>query len=598
VTALLERPTVNAGTGYTLRTYQEEISQAISDMKGTEGLVILPTGLGKTVSLTRAPFDLGISSPGVTLILVHRDELVRQTVGKIKTWNPTTRVSIEQANLTSDIDSDVVVASVQSMQNGRLARFFCDRGSRVQLVICDEGHHGVAPSYKNIFRAARKANSQCKILGFTATPNREDNRGLGYIFGEALFERNLAWAVDNGYLACPAARRTTTNTSIAEVGTAGDDFAQGALAQAVDTEDRNRLIVSTYKQHCDEAKAIVFCASVGHAQNVAAMFLQAGVPSRAIFGNLDKETRREYLQDFHTGKILVLTNFSCLTEGFDDDEIDSLFIARPTKSNNLYIQMLGRALRPLDSIARQLGPNSTHEERLALIENSAKPLAKIFDIADEWGKHKVVTLTSLWSKGGRDENGNEIVPLPRAFDSEGESILNVREKYTELYLLNVEAAECSTTFQEVVTYLHMISNGEELHLPQRTLFLTNKERACQAKAAGQKTFEGTPCSKCGATTRLTSATCCVACRREHTAKWTAAHPDKHRERNAKWLAANPDKNREKNAKWRAENPDKHRERNAKWQAANPDKVREYHAKHHTKRKVARLASAAAEAAVV
>jgi superfamily II DNA or RNA helicase len=554
-------------------------------MKGTEGLVVLPTGLGKTVSLTRAPFDLGISSPGVTLILVHRDELVRQTVGKIKTWNPTTRVSIEQANLTSDIDSDVVVASVQSMQNGRLARFFRDRGSRVQLVICDEAQHAPAPSYQRIVKAARAANSECKLLGFTATPNREDKKGLGYTFGCILFERNLAWAVDSGYLALPSARRTTTNTSIAEVGTAAGDFAQTELADTIDNLDRNRLIVNSYLQHCvTGSKTLVFCASVGHAQNVAEMFLQAGVPSRAIFGDLPKETRRGYLQEFHDGKILVLTNFNCLTEGFDDDEVEALFMARPTKSDNLYQQMLGRALRPLDSIARQLGPNSTHEERLALIENSAKPLAKIFDIADEWGKHKVVTLTSLWSKGGRDKDGNEIPPLPRAFDSEGESIVKVREKYNELYLLNAEAAECSNTFEQVLTYLHMIELGSELHLPQRSVFLSIREVAARAKAAGQKTFEGTPCSRCGATTRLTSSTRCAAC---------------HRESNAKWLAANPDKHREQKAKWWAENLDKNREYTAKWLAENPDKNREHNAKQYAKRKAARLAEAlSAEAAVV
>jgi superfamily II DNA or RNA helicase len=597
--ALLERPTVNADE-LILRPYQQEALDAIALHRN--GVIDHPTGTGKALVLSLSRRALDITGDGVFLITAHRDELIAQLVDKVRKWEPMAKVGIEKAEQSADLDCQIVVGSIQTLQNGRLARFIVSRGDRIKGVGVDEVHRVASAQYMKLIAALREACPTLATIGVSATPARGDKRGIGWIMGDLIHYLDLTEAIADGYLVEPVQIVTNTSADISDVRMVAGDFSVVELGEAVDTDSRNGIIISTYMEHCQGMKAVVFAASVPHAQHLALAFQANGVRAHAIFGNLPTARRQEMMADFREGRVDVVTSFSVLIEGLDVPDVACVMMCRPSASLGTYKQMLGRSLRPLDSIARLLGPGTTREERLALIADSAKGQALVFDFADVCSKHNVVTMPDLWTLG-------------KGFNCQGHRITEVREAYRELSLLDPYAAEIARSFTIVQTYIRMIKDGIPLNLPPRpVVFLSIREAAARAKAAGQKTFEGTPCSKCGATTRLTSSTRCAACRREHNtkwnaenpdkrresdAKWQAANPDKKRERTAKWSAANPDKVRERTAKWRAENPDKKRENDAKWWAENPDKVREYTAKRYAKRKATRLAEAlSAEAAAV
>ena len=150
-----------------LRDYQKECVKIINCTKMGSYIIVMATGLGKTVIFTH------IDRHGKVLILSHRDELVRQPLEQYDF-----PCGVEKADELSH-GEEVVSASVQSMVN-RLNRFKPDE---FDTIIVDEAHHAVAPSYRRILDHFKPR----LVLGFTATPNRSDGVGLGAVFTDVIY---------------------------------------------------------------------------------------------------------------------------------------------------------------------------------------------------------------------------------------------------------------------------------------------------------------------------------------------------------------------------------------------------------------------------
>jgi len=146
-----------------------------------------------------------------------------------------------------------------------------------------------------------------------------------------------------------------------------------------------------------ESKAIVFCAGVKHANNVAASFREAQIPTDIILGNTSQDERTIILDEFHRGKIKVLVNVGVLTEGFDEPTVQTIILARPTRSTLLYTQIVGRGTR-------------LHE---------GKPHCTVLDFADTTKGKKPLGLPSL-------------LGLPPDFDLQGQDLVKVAQEYKEL----------------------------------------------------------------------------------------------------------------------------------------------------------------------
>ncbi len=328
----------------TPRPYQTECLDAVLDRRSkgvTRQLVSMPTGTGKTVIFSLAAKQFQCR----TLIIAHRDELLTQARDKLKMIWPEASVGIVRA-LLDEVNAQVVVGSIQTVCRDRRLQSIAKQG--FDLLIIDEAHHAAAPSYRKIVGELgfMNGNPQKLLIGVTATPRRGDGVGLGSIFEEITFKRSISTMIGAGYLSPLVGRRIITKTDLRGVSMSRGDFISGQLSMAINTPERNSLIVEKFQEFGGgRGKVIVFCADVQHTKDLADAFARSGIDSAPVYGNMPKEGRRRVLQEFSDGKIRVLTNCSVLTEGFDEEGIDCVILARPTASEALYTQMVGRGTR-------------------------------------------------------------------------------------------------------------------------------------------------------------------------------------------------------------------------------------------------------------
>lgn len=299
-----------------LRDYQKECIDIIDAQPRGAYLVQMATGLGKTVTFAN------ISRRGRVLILSHREELVRQPA---KYYDCS--FGVEQgANHAGG--EEVVSASVASMVR-RLGRF---DPYEFDTIICDEAHHAAARTYRNVFDHFHPR----LLLGFTATPARGDKVRLNDVFSRIIFQRDLRWGIQNGYLCDIFCKRVDIGYDLTAVHTRNGDYAPGELDEAMDgTAD---AIAQAYREHAVGA-ALIFAASVRHAHEIVDR-----IPGAVVVTGETKD-RAAIIQAFTNGEIPCIVNCMVFTEGTDIPRVETVIVARPTQSETLYCQMVGRGLR-------------------------------------------------------------------------------------------------------------------------------------------------------------------------------------------------------------------------------------------------------------
>ncbi|HEX7277876.1 MAG TPA: DEAD/DEAH box helicase [Acidimicrobiales bacterium] len=331
----------------TLRGYQEECLAAIDAAEG-EGvrrqLIVLPTGGGKTIIFTSFASRRGER----TLILAHRDELIAQAAGKVRLTWPDADLGIVKAERNETWAQDVVVASIQSLSPQRIARL-----GAFGVVVVDEAHHCGAASYARVLDGlgcgpddqSRRADGPL-LLGWTATPDRADGKGLDHTFERIVYSKDILWMIRAGYLCDVRAREVRlANLDLSKVKVRQGDYAEGELGAALTAVNAPRHIVRAWKEHAADRQTAVFVPTIANASEVAAEFAANGIRSACVSG-ATLEDRRRMLRDFDAGRIQVLTNAQILTEGWDSPPCSCIVMARPTKSRGLYAQIIGRGLRP------------------------------------------------------------------------------------------------------------------------------------------------------------------------------------------------------------------------------------------------------------
>lgn len=347
----------------------------------SEALWAMPCGCGKTFAFVTFARDLDRH----TLILVHRDELIGQTLITLEEIWPDAPVGVIKAECDEwDDDQQVVVASVQSLRNGRLDRMPRDR---FPFIIADEAHHAVAPTWRAIIDHFRHDF----LLGVTATPERLDGEGLSDLFGpRPLYSYPLRQAILDRVLVPLRQYGVSTHTSLEGVSARAGDFATGELSVAINTPARNTIVVDAYKKHAADRRAVVFAVDVEHAKALSAKFTDAGIATAMISGATPIEVRRETLAAFRRGEIRVVCNCEVLTEGFDDRGVSAILMARPTKSRGLYTQCIGRSLRRCDQ--------------------EGKVDAVVIDFADNAHRHKLITVLDLFGQPDKaDAAGEDVI---------------------------------------------------------------------------------------------------------------------------------------------------------------------------------------------
>jgi len=362
--------------GFSLRPYQLEALEAIRReiASGTmRTLVALPTGTGKTVVFAHLPEALGLGKKRL-LVLAHREELLDQALAKFRVVNPDMRCAIEQADRYAG-GAQVVIASVQTLRSVRLGGIDPDQFG---AIVIDEAHHAIAKSYRAILNyfGCDQRQARIPVVGFTATPKRGDGVGLSKVFDSIAYDAPMLEMIDRGYLSRLAGVRLDTRANLDEVSIRAGDFVASQLSQAIDTSERNEMVVSGYLEHAgDRQKTLVFAVDVAHAEHLAFCFNRTGIlRAAAVHGKMAKDDRRAVLAAFSAGDLDLVTNCMVLTEGFDEPGVDCIIMARPTKSGLLYTQMVGRGTRLAEG----------------------KKTCLVIDCTDNSARHDLVSISTLF----------------------------------------------------------------------------------------------------------------------------------------------------------------------------------------------------------
>lgn len=312
--------------------------------------ISLATGAGKTVIFTQLIDRIRPPSANATqtLILAHRRELVEQAARHCTNAYPDKSVDIEMGNIHASGYADITIASIQSITSGeRIDKFV---PSRFKLVLVDEAHHIVAPGYLRAlehFGLDQKREASPALVGVSATFSRFDGLRLGAAIDEIVYHKDYVDMIGEKWLSNVVFTTVESTADLSKVrsGAAGD-FQPGELSRVVNTEQVNEITVRSWLAKAQGRKStLVFCVDLSHVAGLTQTFRNHGIDARFVTGDTPKAERSERLEAFKAGGFPVLINCGVFTEGTDIPNIDCVILARPTRSRNLLVQMIGRGMR-------------------------------------------------------------------------------------------------------------------------------------------------------------------------------------------------------------------------------------------------------------
>ncbi len=408
------------------------------------GVVVLPTGAGKTVLAAQWLLEQHVRRGGRVLWLAHRRSLLRQAMSTFRTLG---NAAFPKASLnliatsssdakwsTVSRDHDVVFSSMQTAVlegNRGFVQQYVDEAQHGVFVVVDEAHHAPAPGYARLLRGLKSLG--CKLLGLTATPVRasdEDERRLAALFDQkVIYQVTRRELTEKGILAAPAFETVKTQVNFEKDFTDADykhlarygEIGPHVLRRLAKNAHRNALIVDHYVSKRDVyGPTIVFAADSLHAATLAEEFKNRGVD--ADYVDYSRKDAQEVIERYRDRrKPDVLVNVEMLTEGFDAPHTRTVFIARPTRSEGLLSQMVGRALR-----GKQSGGND---------------VAHLVTFLDTWEQFNVLDAEYALRQADDVEqtpsvrSGAQVVVVPMELVREAYRLLqsNVRGQFTGVF---------------------------------------------------------------------------------------------------------------------------------------------------------------------
>lgn len=390
----------------TLRDYQAEAVVAVMAEweERNSTLVVCPTGTGKTQIFCDI---IRRMQPKRAMVLAHRGELIAQAVNRLRN-DFGLNADIEMADQTADEfyynRAPVVVSTIQTQcaGNGGHGRMKMFNPNDFGLVICDEAHHYTSPSFRRVLDYY-KQNSDLKILGVTATPDRADEEALGQVFESVAYDYEILDAIRDGWLV-PVDQKMVhiEGLDFSAVRTTAGDLNGADLAAVMEAEKNlHGIAAASIDIIGTDKRTLVFTVTVKQAEMLSEIFNRhrPGM-SDWICGKTPKPDRHRIFQDFSRGRTQVLVNVGVATEGYDNPAVEVVVQARPTKSRCLYAQIIGRSLRPLKGTVDGL---ETPEQRKHAIATSAKPAALVLDFVGNAGRHKLMTTADILGGKVSDE---------------------------------------------------------------------------------------------------------------------------------------------------------------------------------------------------
>jgi DNA repair protein RadD len=336
-----------------------------------------PCGSGKTILFVHAA-QKAIALNQRVMILVHRVELVDQTCEALTAEG--IAFGVIAAGYPENPTAPVQVAMVMTLIN-RLHHL-----KNVAFLIIDEAHHIMAATWQQIMSAAPRA----RVLGVTATPERLDGKGLHEAFDELIIGPTVKELIAQNWLAPFVVYAPERQVNLKRIRTTAGDYALGALAEKMNTDIVLEDALTEYRKHLLGRTALTFCVTIAHSQAVARYFRMHGVRAVHLDGDTPAKERHEIIAGLATGKIEMISSCSVIAEGLNVPEVAGVILLRPTKSLTIYLQQIGRALRPA----------------------SGKQRAVILDHSGNVYRHGFPDLEHPWSLNGRPKKRGQ-APVKR-----------------------------------------------------------------------------------------------------------------------------------------------------------------------------------------
>jgi superfamily II DNA or RNA helicase len=346
---------------FKLRPYQQKIKQdcyeAWKKNPHSNNLIVMPTGGGKTLTFSSIAQDMSQIYP--TAIMVHRKELVQQICLTLASAGLEHNVIAPSATIRAIISAQrtlykrqfynykapITVLSVDTL-NARILKHQ-DWARGIKFWICDEAAHVLQ---KNKWGEAISYFPNARGLGVTATPQRLDRRGLGRhadgVFDVMIEGPRTRWLIENNFLSRYMIAIPESNYRKYLAESKGDtDYSKATMLEAARKSQIVGDVFANYKKHADGTQAIIFADSIETGKRLEEKFNANRVTAKLLTSDNSDEERFKSLNDYRSRKIKVLINIDLFDEGLDVPGIDTVIMARPTKSLGKYLQMVGRGLR-------------------------------------------------------------------------------------------------------------------------------------------------------------------------------------------------------------------------------------------------------------
>jgi len=374
-----------------LHDYQKRVKDTATKMliedQKKKFMIHMPTGSGKTKTCVETMIDYMrtvISEDGFVIWFAHSKELCEQSYTTLKNmWQFRGDESVDFYKVFGDTDINLDIVnkkravlfigfqkfnSILSSKSTDAISFRTKIANRAKLVVVDEAHKSMAPTYKKAIDYCQSNFNDCKLIGLTATPGRtnedsEENKFLAEYFDDNLItikddhgveqdnplkylqEENVLAEIEDEILNFDLTFNTPLTSNAEEL---TKSQLEEIANQAVINPSRNITILEKVKERLEknsQESILIFAASTAHCIVLDMIFKKENITSKYVLGSTKKEERVEAIQNFKDNKLNVLINYSVLSTGFDAPLLNTLIIARTINSKILGSQIIGRALR-------------------------------------------------------------------------------------------------------------------------------------------------------------------------------------------------------------------------------------------------------------
>ena len=337
-----------------LRDYQQEAVDAVLaywSKGGANPLVEVPTGGGKSAILGELARVVVQECGGRVVIATHRAELIEQDAAACRRVWPMAPLAVWSASLNKRGTAAITVCGVQTV--ARKAR---DLGV-VDVLIVDEAHlippEG-AGQYQTLVRGLKESNPALRIVGLTATPYRLGQgyltQGDGALFSSIVYRVEIGRLVAAGHLAPLVTGSVGAQIDTSQLAIRAGEFAARDLELAADIAEVTERVADDVAAAlaAGRTSALLFGCSVAHAEHLRDALAARGTDCAVITGETEQFARQAIIGRFRRRELAALASCDVLTTGFDAPCVDVLAVVRATASPSLYVQIVGRGMRPAE----------------------------------------------------------------------------------------------------------------------------------------------------------------------------------------------------------------------------------------------------------